>query len=111
MNRIPLLAFVIAAALAVVLCLCFTLPLAVAGAPAETVKLEHKINPNDAPPESLARLPGIGRTRAQAIVAYREDVQRSGNGNLAFQNCDDLKNVKGIGPVTAKNICDWLKFR
>ncbi len=110
MNRIQQLAFVIAAALAVALCLYFTLPGVAAGGPAETFELQQKINPNLAPPESLARLPGVGLTRAQAIVTYREDFQRIGKGNLAFQSCDDLQNVKGIGPVTARNICEHLKL-
>jgi competence protein ComEA len=111
MFKTQLLAFVIAAAMAVALCLCFTLPRVAAGAPAGTFELEHRINPNVAPLESLARLPGIGRTRAQAIVTYREDFQRNGLGDLAFQNCADLQKVKGIGPVTVRDMCDWLKFQ
>ena len=110
MFKTQLLAFVIAAAMAVALCLCFTLPRAASGAPAGTFELEHRINPNVAPQESLARLPGVGRTRAQAIVTYREDFQKSGKGDLAFQNCDDLDNVKGIGPGVTDNMCQYLKF-
>ena len=111
MNRIQLLAFIIAAAMAVALCLCFTLFGIAAGESTKTVELQQRINPNLATPESLARLPGIGLTRAQAIVTYREDFQKNNEGDPAFQDCNDLKNVKGIGPVTAENICKWLKFQ
>ena len=110
MFKTQILAFVIAALLAVVSCLCFTLPRAVAGAPVSIVELEHRINPNDEPPESLARLPGVGLTRAHAIVAYREDFQRNGTSDMAFKNCADLQNVKGIGPTVASGMCQYLKF-
>jgi competence ComEA-like helix-hairpin-helix protein len=110
MFRIQLLAFVIAAAMAVALCLCFTLPLVAAGGPIGTVELERRINPNVASQESLARLPGVGRTRAQAIVTYREKFYENSKGDLAFLNCNDLMNVKGIGTVTAENMCQYLKF-
>jgi len=105
-----MLAFIVAAAMAVALCLCFTLTRVAAGDPIGTVELERRINPNFAPPESLTRLPGVGRTRAQAIVTYREDFQRSGKGDLAFQNCADLQNVKGIGPGVTDDMCQYLKF-
>jgi competence ComEA-like helix-hairpin-helix protein len=110
MFRIQMLAFVIASAMAVALCLCFTLPRAIAGAPAGTFELERKINPNVASPESLARLPGIGRTRAQAIVTYREKFYENSKGDLAFQDCADLQNVKGIGPGITDDMCQYLKF-
>jgi len=111
MNRIHLLAFVVAAGLAVAFCLCFAPPGVAADDKAGTVELESRINPNDAPPASLTRLPGIGPSRAQAIVTYREQFRQNGKGDLAFQNCSDLDDVKGIGPVTARQMCEWLKFR
>lgn len=110
MNKIQHLSFVIAVGLAFALCLCFMSSGTVTGQSTNTAELEHRINPNIAPPESLARLPGIGITRAQAIVTYREDFQRNSQDNSAFQNCDDLRKVKGIGPVTARNMCEYLKF-
>ena len=110
MNKIQQLSFFIAAASAVVLCLFFILPGVGASRPLDRFELQQKINPNFAPPESLARLPGIGLTRAQAIVTYREDYQGSDKGDSAFQNCDDLQKVKGIGPGITKNICRYLKF-
>jgi len=74
------------------------------------IELEGRINPNDAPIESLVRLPGLGIGRAGAIVVYRENFNEKDAGSLAFQNCDDLQKVKGIGPKTVQNISEWLKF-
>lgn len=71
--------------------------------------MEGRINPNEAPIESLVRLPGLGIGRAGAIVAYREDANREG-GKPAFQDCDDLEKVRGIGPKTVQDISEWLKF-
>jgi len=111
MNRIQLLAFVVAAGLAAAFCLCFTPVGVAADDKAGTIELERRINPNDAPPASLMRLPGVGMVRAQAIVTYREQFRQNGKGDLAFQDCNDLDDVKGIGPVTARQMCEWLKFR
>lgn len=110
-NKVQSLAFVVAAGMAVVLCLCFALPGFSVDSAAGTLELDHRINPNDAPPASLIRLPGVGPAKAQAIVTYREQFRRSGKGGPAFQDCDDLQNVKGIGPVTARGMCEWLKFQ
>jgi competence ComEA-like helix-hairpin-helix protein len=72
------------------------------------IRLQTRINPNDAPLASLVRLPNIGAVRAAAIVAYRENF---GNAdNPTFRSCDDLQKVHGIGPKTAQNICQWLRF-
>ena len=49
---------------------------------------------NKADAVTIAReLQGIGISRAQAIVAYREK-------NGAFKSADDLRKVKGIGAKT-----------
>lgn len=48
------------------------------------------VNLNTATKEELMLLPGIGKTTADAILAYRKE-----KGN--FKTVDDLKNVKGIG--------------
>ena len=56
------------------------------------------------------RLPGIGISRAEAIVAYCQDFSKENGNNKAFRNCDDLQKVKGIGPKTTADICEWLKF-
>ena len=77
---------------------------------ARDIKLEGRINPNDAPVASLVRLPGIGVSRAGAIVSYRENFGVKNSANPVFRNCNDLQKVKGIGPKTAQNISGWLKF-
>jgi len=74
------------------------------------VELESRINPNHAPIESLIRLPGLGIGRAGAIVAYRENFNEKNAGNPAYQNCNDLQKVKGIGSKTVQNISEWLRF-
>jgi len=107
MNRIQLSAFVIASCLAVVFCLCFTMG---SDSGAVPVELESRINPNDAPAAGLMLLPGVGPARAQAIISYREQFRQNHPGESAFRNCNDLDNVKGIGPVTISNMCTYLKF-
>jgi competence ComEA-like helix-hairpin-helix protein len=74
------------------------------------IELENRINPNDTPIESLVRLPALGIGRAGAIVTYRENYNKKNAGDRAFQNCDDLQKVKGIGPKTVQNISEWLRF-
>jgi len=49
-----------------------------------------KVNINTADVEELATLPGIGSTKAEAIVQYRKTI-----GN--FKKIEDLTEVKGIG--------------
>ncbi|MHC4126123.1 MAG: ComEA family DNA-binding protein [Planctomycetota bacterium] len=109
-NRIQSFAFVIAVAVCVLFSICFTASSFAGLEKSQEVSLESRINPNNAPAASLVRLPGVGVSRAGAIVAYRDDFIEQGKGNNAFQNCGDLQKVKGIGPKTSQNICEWLKF-
>lgn len=51
------------------------------------------VNVNTANESELETLPGIGNTKAKAIVKYRS---RHGN----FNTIDDMNNVPGIGPAT-----------
>ncbi|MGD2095681.1 MAG: helix-hairpin-helix domain-containing protein [Phycisphaerales bacterium] len=74
------------------------------------IKLESRINPNEAPIASLVRLPGIGISRAGAIVAYRESLGSKNEEYPAFRNSNDLQKVKGIGPKTVQKIGELLKF-
>ncbi len=71
--------------------------------------LAGRINPNNASAASLARLPGVGIVRAETIVAYRREFT-STDSNQVFESCKDLEKVRGIGPITAQKICEWLKF-
>ena len=113
MNRIQLFAFVIASCLAVVFGLCFSMSSVIADSRAMTIniELESRINPNNASAAGLMLLPGVGPARAQAIISYREQFRQSGPGDLAFRDCNDLDNVKGIGPATARGMCKYLKFK
>jgi competence ComEA-like helix-hairpin-helix protein len=102
-------AFVICVCVCAGLCLIFVLDIIAPGQPCE-IELESRINPNDAPIASLVRLSGIGVSRAGAIVAYRESYGRKDGDSRAFRDCNDLQEVKGIGPKTAENNRRWLKF-
>ncbi len=109
-SRIQSFAFVISGCVCVLFSIYFVISIfAVSGQPCE-IQLEQVINPNNAPVASLARLPGIGRVRAQAIVAYRESFLEENRNDLAFRNYNDLQKVSGIGPKTAQNINKWLRF-
>ncbi|MHB8710409.1 MAG: helix-hairpin-helix domain-containing protein [Minisyncoccota bacterium] len=55
------------------------------------------ININTADATLFDTLPGIGPTKAAAIVDYR-------NQNGPFTTIEDIQNVSGIGPVTFANI-------
>lgn len=56
-----------------------------------------KININEATAKELSALSGIGKKKAEAIVAYR-------NENGKFENVEDLKNVEGIGKKSFEKI-------
>ncbi|MHC4570641.1 MAG: ComEA family DNA-binding protein [Planctomycetota bacterium] len=109
-KKIQSFAFVIAASVCVLLSICFAV-LSLAGLhQSYEIELDEQINPNEASLASLVRLPGIGIGRAGAILAYRENFRKQAD-NSTFRNCDDLQKVKGIGPKTVENICQWLKFK
>ncbi len=55
------------------------------------------VNINNASVEELMKLSGIGETRANDIISYREK-------NNGFKSIDELKNVKGIGEATFAKI-------
>ena len=59
------------------------------------------ININNASLEELDSLPGIGPSKAQAIIDYRNE-----NGN--FNSIEDIVNVSGIGQTTFNNIKDLI---
>jgi len=108
-NRIQSFAFVISVCLCILLC-GGTVLRVVNPRQAHKIELEEKINPNDASAASLMRLPAISRARARAIVTYREVLRQQNNSRPAFNDYNDLQNVKGIGPKTIENISKWLEF-
>lgn len=60
---------------------------------------DGKIRINSASVEELQKLQGIGPSKAQAIVTYREE-------NGPFKTVEDLLEVSGIGEKTLENIKD-----
>jgi len=61
----------------------------------------QKIDINRAEPWLLEALPGIGETRAQAIVDYRSE-------NGPFKRIEDLLKVSGTGEATFDKIKDFI---
>jgi len=59
------------------------------------------ININEASVTELAGLNGIGKTRAEAIIAYRSEHGK-------FENVDDMKKVKGVGKKTFEKISNRI---
>jgi competence protein ComEA len=59
-----------------------------------------RVNVNTASAAELAKLPGIGPAKAQAIVEYR--------AKSPFALPDDLVKVKGIGPKLLDQIRDRI---
>jgi competence protein ComEA len=78
------------------------------GSPA--IRLEDRVNPNTASVGSLVRLPGIGLTRATAIVAFRDQFAAKGGDGVAFRSPNDLQEIRGIGPKTVAGLAPWLRF-
>lgn len=74
---------------------------AVRAAPLSGSQSGDKIDLNAASAEQLQMLPGIGPTRAEAIIQYRTD-----HGD--FKAIEDLVNVPGIGPSTFDNLKDLI---
>jgi competence ComEA-like helix-hairpin-helix protein len=109
-NRIQSFAFVIGVCVCALLCTGFAVSSFEAVRQSNIIELDERINPNEAPVSSLVRLPGIGVTRAEAIVAYRSNFSKADSDRPAFYSCDDLQKVKGIGPKTAENMSQWLRF-
>ncbi|MBN2270787.1 MAG: helix-hairpin-helix domain-containing protein [Sedimentisphaerales bacterium] len=108
-ERIQSLGFVISTWLCAVLCTVF-LARFPGGSHVGGLALDSRVNPNEAPISSLVRLPGIGVSKAAAIVAYRDSFRQDDAQGRAFNDCNDLQKVKGIGPKTAGSICEYLKF-
>jgi len=72
----------------------------------QVIKIASRINPNTASIGSLMRLPGIGPSRANAIVEYRSNCGRQ----KAFDSADEMQVIKGIGPKTVEKMERLLCF-
>jgi len=68
-----------------------------------SVEQDARININEAGPGELVQLPGIGPTRAQAIVAERE--------KRRFRRIEDIIRVPGIGRKTFGRIRHSIRVR
>ena len=67
----------------------------------ETNKTNELVNINTATKEELQTVSGIGESKAQAIIDYREE-----NGN--FNSIEDILNVSGIGESIYEKIKDSI---
>lgn len=68
----------------------FAAVIAAASAPPAAAAPTGVVNVNTASAPELELLPGIGESKAKAIIAHRED-------HGAYQQVEDLLEVKGIG--------------
>jgi len=82
---------------AVALCLIFVCTQAMAKA---KKSISGVVNINTAGIAELTMLPGVGPSKAQAIVDYRKD--------HPFQKTEDLKEVKGIGDKLFASIQQYI---
>jgi competence protein ComEA len=62
------------------------------------------VNINAASAEELERLPGIGPSRARAILALRAQLKR-------FTRLEELLRVKGIGRATFRRLRPLLSLQ
>ena len=63
----------------------------------------RKISINQATKEQLERLPGVGESLAERIIAYRKEQGK-------FQSVEDLKNVSGIGEKKYAALADMISL-
>ena len=65
---------------------------------------EERVDVNTADAETIAQvLVGVGQSKAEAIVAYREE-------NGRFEEIEDLAKVRGIGEATVTRNKDRIKL-
>ena len=70
------------------------------GLPFAASAVESRVDLNTATVEQLQALPGIGASKAQAIVDERKKAR--------FTSVDDLERVKGIGPSIMTQVRDHV---
>jgi competence protein ComEA len=59
------------------------------------------VNLNTATSEELQTLPGVGPSKAAAIIAYRE-------AHSGFKTLDEIQEVPGFGPATFERLKDMI---
>ncbi len=74
------------------------------GTPAGAYDAEGRLDLNRASKEELMQLTGIGETKAEAILAYREE-------HGGFGSTEELKQVSGIGNATYEKLQDDITVR
>ena len=65
---------------------------------------ESSVNINTAGLEELMTLPGIGESKAQAIIQYREE-------HGGFQSIEELTNIAGIKNGVYEKIKELVRIR
>jgi competence ComEA-like helix-hairpin-helix protein len=61
------------------------------------------LDPNTASAASLERLPGVGPTRAAAVVQYRQ-----AHPTAPFVTAGDVQKIHGVGEGTVRKISPYL---
>jgi competence protein ComEA len=79
-------------------------PVSPTGSSSGKLPAGQTVNINTATAEELDALPGIGPTKAQAIIDYR-------NQNGPFKSIEDIENVKGIKEGEFGKIKDMIRVR
>ena len=64
---------------------------------------DGKLNINEATPEQISQLSGIGPTLSERIVTYRETYGK-------FKNTDDLLKIKGMNKNIVNEIESYISF-
>ena len=69
-----------------------------------TISPENKLDINSATLEQLILLPGIGPTKAESIINYRQE-------HGPFDTIEELLNVEGIGPAIFEGLMDLITIQ
>jgi competence protein ComEA len=73
-------------------------------APVLGVEQTEMININTAGVKEIMKLPSIGKKKADAIIAFRQD-------NSGFEDINDLKKIEGIGKKTFEKIKEHIVMK